>query len=199
MPALSWVPLSDAAVRRLYTLAKAEKLAPEELAGRILTEYTGTAHVLSVLHGQETAAKVEDASALLEKLERSIEQHGRKHPGNRTGTENIVLASMALIREVNNGGFDQFFRNSPARWADFAPDAMLHVGRPDAGRIARRAVKAVVGRFTTPTEFEDKMSRPNGRRDDALNECDIAFFQLTGLPESVLAYAQKHPDGLLRL
>lgn len=198
MPALAWVPLSDAAAKRLYALAKAEKISPEELAGRVIAEFTGSAKARRVVRQQATADKAADNPyELLAKLEKPIERHWKAHPNSRTGTEGIILTAVALLREVGNGGFDQFFRNSSRRWAGFAPDAMRHIGRKDAARIAKRAVRAL-GKWETPAEFEALMNKPNPRRDEALNECDIAFYQLEGLAESVLAHARAHPDGLLR-
>jgi hypothetical protein len=41
------------------------------------------------------------------------------------------------------------------------------------------------------------MNASDERRDFILNECDLHFYSLVGLPESLLAYARKHPDGLL--
>lgn len=107
------------------------------------------------------------------------------------------MAGMALLREVNNGGFDQFFRNESRRWASFAPDAMLHIGRKDAARIAKRAVRAT-GKWNSLEELGEKMNKPSARRDEILNECDIDFQQLQGLEESLLQYARQHPNGLLR-
>lgn len=195
MAVLPWVPLADDVAVRLDVLAQREGISSQDLASRILTSYTKSKRVRGVRAGQQAAV---EAEAALERLERLIERHWTRHPGHRTGVENIVMAAVALVREVNNGGFDQFFRNSSARWAGFAPDAWLHIGRKDAARIAKRALRAAGG-FRTPADFEARMSRPNLRRDDRLGECDIEFCQLAGLPESVLAYARSHPHGLLRV
>jgi hypothetical protein len=140
-------------------------------------------------------------------LEESIGQHWKNRPGLRTGVENIIAAVMALMREVNNGGFDQFYRNSSKRWAFFARSALLHIGRRDAAKIVARAGRSlgkfeshviapgVGGRFK---ELDERMSRPDTRRSRIFEECNIAFQQLAGLPESLLAYARRHPNGILK-
>jgi hypothetical protein len=193
MSALAWVPLSDAAAAKLAEIAQTEGVAIEELAGRVLTAF---ANKSSKKGNQPATVEKNTPHDLLLKLEQSIQRHWTEHPGQRTGTENIIVASLVLIREVNNGGFDQFFRNE-RRWAGFAPDAMLHIGRKDAARIAKRALRAA-GSWSSLEEFEQKLNAYSAKRDDILNECDIAFYQLTGLEESLLAYARNHPNGLLR-
>jgi hypothetical protein len=149
-----------------------------------------------------------DAYDRLWELEQEIERHWKKNPGMRTGTENIIVAATNVIREVNNGGFDQFFRNSSKRWAFFAGDAFLHIGRRDAAKLTRKAVRAIrlpkdlaemfAGVGPTFDMLDQMMRKPDIRRDEIFDECDIAFQSLTGLAASVLAYAEKHPGGLLR-
>src|SRR5581483_11601019 len=120
---------------------------------------------------------------------------------SRTGVENDLVAVMALLREVGDGGFDQFFRNSSKRWAFFVKTSLIRMGRPDAGKIVGRAVRALgklsgtnlgLGFGTVFEELDRKMSQPNARRDDTLEECDQAFHHLKGLAESALTYAQRH-------
>jgi hypothetical protein len=77
----------------------------------------------------------ENAYQALYVLEKAIERQWKKSPGMRTGVENIIVAGMAVIREVNNGGFDLFYRNSSKRWAFFARSALVHIGRSDAAKI----------------------------------------------------------------
>ena len=95
------------------------------------------------------------------------------------------MAVMALLREVNNGGFDQFFRNSSKRWAFFVKDALIHIGRKDAAKIAGRAVRALgvpdsavalaPGLGESFEILDQKMRTPSARRDEIFQECDVAF------------------------
>lgn len=220
--------LPELAFQRLVALAKARKTTPSKLAVHILADFVGSNEArrdirkyrkgkpltdLGWMDGYEgesvdgalTLADSENAYRVLCVLEESIERHWKKRPGMRTGVENIIAAVMALLREVNNGGFDQFYRNSSKRWAFFARSALLHIGRKDAAKIVARAGRSL-GRFESGVvapgvggRFKDeRMSRPDPRRSRILEECDIAFQQLTGLPESLLAYARRHPNGILR-
>src|SRR5260370_19558731 len=151
--------------KRLSVLAKAKKMAPAELAAQALNEFAGSRDARRAIRAHRRGASLadlgwiddyegqsvddilafadsEDPYQLLSCLEQAIQEHWRKNPG-ATGVENIIMAVMALLREVNNGGFDQFFRNSSKRWAFFARDALVHIGREDAAKIAGRAIRAL--------------------------------------------------------
>jgi len=84
------------------------------------------------------------------------------------------------------------------------PDQNRAAGRWQNRRESVRAVGRISGTnlgFGLGSVFEEldrKMSQPNARRDDTLEECDQAFYRLKGLAESTLIYAQHHPNGILR-
>jgi predicted transcriptional regulator len=230
MPRLTSLELPDLVFKRIEALASAKKTSPSKLAAQVIASFASSAEARRAIRkhrkGKTLAdlgwmddyeghsiddilsySESENAYQLLCVLEESIERHWKKRPGMRTGVENIVVAVMALMREVGNGGFDQFYRNSSKRFAFFVQSALLHVGRKDAAKIALRAERAL-GKFEgwakgpgigeAFKELDEKMSRPSARRDHVLEDCDIAFDALTGLPESLLAYAREHTDGILR-
>jgi hypothetical protein len=230
MAELKSLQVPEIVVTRLAALAEARKTTAEELVIEALQDLTGSAKTrrairkhrsgapltdLGWIDGYEgqlvddilSFAETENAYLVLDKLAESIEQHWKKSPGSRTGVENDIVAVMALLREVGNGGFDQFFRNSSKRWAFFVKSSLIRIGRSDAAKIAGRAVRALgrvsgthlgLGLGSVFEELDKKMSKPNSRRDDTLEECDQAFYQLKGLAESLLTYAQRHPNGILR-
>lgn len=226
MPNIPEMAITDLTARRLTELAEAKQTTPEKLVVEAVETLTSSPASRSAIRAHRqgrsladlgwvdgyegqpvddilTLADSEDADRLLMSLEQAIEQKWQDDPAARSGTENIVMAVMALIREVNNGGFDQFFRNSSKRWAFFVGDALLHVGRKDAARIAKRALRAIgipkdIDFRKLFETFDARMNVPNERRASILQECDIQFYNLVGLSESLLAYARQHPDGLLR-
>ena len=57
--------------------------------------------------------------------------------------ERIVLAVEGLEREVNNGGYAQFFTNSSKEFVDVIVDALLAIGCPAAADITRQAIKGL--------------------------------------------------------
>jgi Domain of unknown function (DUF4375) len=81
----------------------------------------------------------------------------------------MVLAVLTFLGEVNNGGFDQFFRNLRG---DMLP------------------------RLFTVSDIEAAMAEPNETHSRVLERCDIAFYERPGAYERLLAYVKAHPDGI---
>ncbi|PYV26956.1 MAG: hypothetical protein DMG27_05210, partial [Acidobacteria bacterium] len=63
--------------------------------------------------------------------------------GSLTGEERLVLAVMALNREVNNGGYDQFFVNSSRRFVPIIVDSLRRIGCAATAAITERAIAAL--------------------------------------------------------
>jgi hypothetical protein len=88
-------------------------------------------------------------------FEQGIQQAGEKRP--LTQEEKYVLAVEALEREVNNGGYGQFFSNSSNEWADTVVAALRAIGCPKTADISAKAVAS--------------------REDEsALSECDERYY-----------------------
>jgi hypothetical protein len=60
-----------------------------------------------------------------------------------TVEERVVLAVEALEREVNNGGYGQFFINSSREFAPTIVDALQRIGGKKTASITQKAIKAV--------------------------------------------------------
>ena len=88
-------------------------------------------------------------------FEQGIQQMAEKRP--LTQEETYVLAVEALEREVNNGGYSQFFSNSSNEWADTVAGALRAIGCPKTADISEKAVA----------------SRENEK---ALAECDERYY-----------------------
>ena len=75
-------------------------------------------------------------------IEEGIRQKLKRHGGQApTDEERIVLAVEALEREVNNGGYDQFFTNS----SQFVPtivDSLQRIGCERTAMITQRAIRS---------------------------------------------------------
>ena len=71
-------------------------------------------------------------------FEQGIQQAAEKRP--LTQEESYVLAVEALEREVNNGGYRQFFSNSSSEWADTIVAALRAIGCPKTADISAQAV-----------------------------------------------------------
>ena len=96
-----------------------------------------------------------------------------------TGVERMLLSVMALLREVNNGGYDQFFRNSSRRFAPAIVDDLVRVGCAEIADITQQALDSLNLPELTVAAIEAGMGTESTSRDRALQRCDIAFYSQT--------------------
>src|SRR2546421_9028027 len=76
-------------------------------------------------------------------FEEAMDQKAARVGENKlTGEERVILAVEALERELNNGGYGQFFLNTPA-YAPIIVDALRRIGCPKVAEITDRAVNIV--------------------------------------------------------
>ena len=66
-----------------------------------------------------------------------------KAPSDVTEHERFVLAIEALEREVNNGGFHQFFTNSSVEFVDVIADALQAVRCTETAEVVREAIESL--------------------------------------------------------
>ena len=72
-------------------------------------------------------------------VEQAIDQ---KPENDLSDSERFVLAVEAMEREVNNGGWNQFFLNTERRFDSYLVEALEAIGCPKTAAIARDAVQA---------------------------------------------------------
>ena len=88
-----------------------------------------------------------------------------------------VLAIEALEREVNNGGYGQFFLNSSNEFAPTIVEALQRIGCPSTASITQRALAALPQAVAlTPESLSAAMEQDDPSRDKRLEECDQAYF-----------------------
>lgn len=153
-------------------------------AGQTVDElllYEGTDGVASVLFAIEQA------------IEKKIEAAG---PGKVTGVELMVLSVLALEREVNNGGYDQFFRNSSRRFAPMIVNHLVMIGCPAIADITQEALDSLDLPELSVPAIEAAMKTEGENRGRRLNRCDLAFYEKTGLLERLFLYVKAHQDGI---
>ena len=77
-------------------------------------------------------------------LEVAIEQKMERVGGNHlTIEERTVLAIEGLEREVNNGGYSQFFTNSSGQYAPIIVDCLLRIQCPKTAALTQKAIAAL--------------------------------------------------------
>ena len=103
---------------------------------------------------------------------------------------------MALDREVNNGGYHQFFLNSSRRFAAVILDYLGRIGCTATAAIARRAIAAL----QLPELFAQAVSAiirtENPERDEILDACDREFYKLREITPHLFGYIETHQDRI---
>ncbi len=92
-----------------------------------------------------------------------------------TEAELAVVAVEALEREVNNGGYSQFFINTPHFAASIVP-ALIGIGCPQTAEITRKALDALEAPNLEAEKIRAAASASNGERDSVLERCDRLYF-----------------------
>jgi Domain of unknown function (DUF4375) len=122
-------------------------------------------------------------------FEQAMDQKAARVGENQlTVEERVILAVEALEREVNNGGYDQFFVNSSREYSQIIVDALRRIGCPKTAEITYKALQIMQGSMTEE-EFENGTWDDNAERQDALGECDSLYFEgPENIEESLFAF-----------
>jgi len=95
-----------------------------------------------------------------------------------TREEKVILAVEAMEREVNNGGFNQFFCNSSR---DFVPDicdALSVIDCPEPAELARSAMTILgVDVSMTSDDIEDISCDASDEQNEQLGELDAVYYR----------------------
>lgn len=132
-----------------------------------LKSYDGqTTEELLALEGQYRI------DSLVLAFEQAIER--KPHPSTE---ESYVLAVEALEREVNNGGFSQFFQNSSGEFAAIIERSLRAINCPKTADIARDALEALeVDGELSAESVSDAVSEGKEHVAEQLAECDDRYF-----------------------
>jgi len=126
-------------------------------------------------------------------IEQAIQQ---KSARDLTGIERTVLSVLALNREVDNGGFDQYFFNSSRQFAPVIVADLVRIGCVELADITQRALDALNLPDLTVASIEIALKTESTERTRALNRCDIAFYNTGGVYDHLLAYVKAHKDAI---
>lgn len=109
-----------------------------------------------------------------------------------TDEERLVLAVMALTREVNNGGYNQFFVNSSRRFAPTIVDSLRQIGCVTCADITEKAIQAAKFDVASP----DSILEEDDARDAILDACDQDFYQLTDIDDKLFAFVEANQNQI---
>jgi hypothetical protein len=92
--------------------------------------------------------------------------------------ERIVLAVEALEREVNNGGYSQFFANASGQYASIIVDSLLAHRLSGSSEHHQRSDQCSrPSGFFAPEALDAALESDNEERDEQLDECDGLIFR----------------------
>lgn len=132
-------------------------------------------------------------------FEQALDQKAaRVGPGSLTEEERIILAIEALEREVNNGGYDQFFVNSSVEFAPIVVDALNRIGCPETAALTEKAIDVLGLEAPVTVEAIGRVMEEESKdRDEKLNECDERYLEVAGdLSEPLLEFIKGNRDQI---
>lgn len=131
-------------------------------------------------------------------FEEAISQRAEREGGHSlTDEERIVLAVEALEREVNNGGYDQFFVNSSRVFASIIVDALQRIGCRKTATITQKAVNALGSPDLTAEVIDTAMASVNEQRTAAFSQCDNAYYEYAEpIAERLFAFIKANKAGI---
>lgn len=113
----------------------------------------------------------------IDSLVLAFEEGIQRKAGELSRGERYVLAVEGLEREVNNGGYSQFFSNSSKEFVDVIEEALLAIGCPKTAALTADAIRALgITGAVTPPAAEDAVRANDEDIEAALNECDARYY-----------------------
>ncbi len=131
-------------------------------------------------------------------FEEAIRQKAKRNGmQSLTDEERIVLAVEALEREVNNGGYDQFFVNSSREFAPIVVGALQLIGCKKTATITQRAIKALGISDLASEAIEAAISGDDEERLARLNRCDDSYYKATEpVAERLFSFIKANKTGI---
>jgi hypothetical protein len=114
----------------------------------------------------------------IQTLEMAIQQKSeRVGVDDLTEEEIIILAIEALEREVNNGGYGQFFVNSSREYIPIIVHALLRVGCDKTAEITTSAIAAAGFQGLAPMALAEALDAYRATDDRELDEYDQLYYR----------------------
>jgi hypothetical protein len=136
--------------------------------------------------------------SLLCALEQAIQLRQDRMPdAANTPEEHTLLAIMALQREVNNGGYHQFFGNSSRRYALTVVPALVSIGCDTIAALTQKAIDALKLHPLTLKAIEDSIFEPNPERDQALDALDKQFYGTFEIEDKLFRFVESRQQAFV--
>lgn len=185
----SWIPRLFALSCLIFELGCSKRASPSKTSKQFLERYNG-----ETIQQLLTLTNDYGIDSIILAIEEALE---RKSDADLSRQERVVLAVEALEREVNNGGYEQFFANSP----EFAP-AIAHclhaIGCTKTSEITADAIAVL----NLPREFDaaaakHAVSNLGSDSKRQLAECDSRYFANDeSIEQTLFAYILQHQHAI---
>jgi len=110
--------------------------------------------------------------------------------------QKVFSSVWELESEVNNGGFDQYFRNGEIESISYAPTALQAIGAVTCAGIAERAIGTLAPLPQTEPGRIDVLDSLTEDSQAKLAALDAEFLSYPdNLTELLFEYVSKHPDA----
>jgi Domain of unknown function (DUF4375) len=186
---------------RVQNLSMTKPTLSESVISSFKRSQTGTLGWLDEYSGQpfEALLALEGkyrTDSLVLAIEQAIsKKEKRSQIQGLTDEERTVLAVEALERDVNNGGYDQFFTNSSL----FAPtivDSLQRIGCKKTANITQRAIKAL-GISDSAEAVDTAMAIDDEQRVAKLGRCNDSYHKCAEpIAERLFAFIKTNKVGI---
>ena len=132
---------------------------------------------------------------LIDLSERDHTDFGRVDFAGQNVAQKTFSAIWELESQVNNGGFDQYFRNSDSDIIAYSPEALQQIGAHACAEIVKAAIATI---SPIPAENDariDALDAALGDDEELLEELDSQFYSYPdNLTELLFAFVAKNQN-----
>ena len=132
---------------------------------------------------------------LIDLSESDRTEFGRIDFANQSESQKTFSAIWELESEINNGGFEQYFRNSDSDIIAHAPKALREIGAKACAAIVESAIQVIA---PVPSDSDarcDALDAAGKDGEELLSELDSKFYSYPDdLTDLLFAFVAKHPD-----
>lgn len=132
---------------------------------------------------------------LIDLSESDLTDFGRVDFANQSESQKTFSAIWELESQINNGGFDQYFRNSDSDIIAYAPKALREIGATACAGIVESAIQVIA---PIPNDIDSRCDALDAAGEDGeelLGELDSKFYSYPdNLTELLFAFVAKYPN-----
>src|SRR5262245_9005899 len=135
-------------------------------------------------------------SYLIALCESELASFGKVEFLSQSEPQQVFSAIWELESQVNNGGFDQYLRNSDTDIITHAPAALRAIGAHQCAQIVQSALSVLEPFPSTRDERSDALDDLDDERLEALEAQDAAFFAYPDdLTSLLFDFVSRHPQS----